>query len=43
MSLQFTGEAGIYIPGKDAVKFTAVDCDLAITCCVRRSTLIALG
>jgi hypothetical protein len=43
MSLQFIRDVGVYVPDKDAVKFTAVDGRLAILCYARRSSLIALG
>jgi hypothetical protein len=43
MSLRFTDEAGVYIPSKDAIKFTAVEQGAIVPCYVRRSTLIVLG
>jgi hypothetical protein len=43
MSLQFIGDAGIYLPERDAVKITAVAGDSVVDCYVTRSGLDALG
>jgi hypothetical protein len=43
MSLQFIGDAGVYLPERDAVKITAIVGDSAIDCFVNRSALEALG
>jgi hypothetical protein len=43
MTLQFIGDAGVYIPEADAVKTTAVHGGVSIACYVRRSALVALG
>jgi hypothetical protein len=43
MSLQFIGDAGVYLPDRDAVKITAIAGDRVIDCCVMRSALDALG
>jgi hypothetical protein len=43
MSLQFIGEAGAYLPERDAVKITAIAGDQAVACYVTRSALEAIG
>jgi hypothetical protein len=43
MSLQFIGDAGVYLPERDAVKITAIAGDSVIDCYVTRSGLDALG
>jgi hypothetical protein len=43
MSLQFVGDAGVYLPDRDAVKITAIAGDRAIDCYMTRSALDALG
>jgi hypothetical protein len=43
MSLQFIGDAGVYLPDRDAVKITAIAGDSVIDCYVTRSGLDALG
>jgi hypothetical protein len=43
MTLQFIGDAGIYVPKSDAVKITAVHGGAPVTCYVKRSALVALG
>jgi hypothetical protein len=43
MSLQFIGDAGIYLPDRDAVKITAIVGDRTIDCFVGRSALDVLG
>jgi hypothetical protein len=43
MSLQFIGDAGVYLPNRDAVKITAIAGDSVIDCYVTRSGLDALG
>jgi hypothetical protein len=41
--LRFLGEAGIYFPDRDAVKFTALSGGDALDCFVTRSALEVLG
>jgi hypothetical protein len=43
MSLQFIGEAGIYLPDRDAVKIVAIAGDRVVDCYVTRSALRAIG
>jgi hypothetical protein len=43
MSLQFIGDAGIYLPERDAVKITAIAGDSAVDCYITRSALDAIG
>jgi hypothetical protein len=43
MSLQFIGEAGVYLPQRDAVKITAIAGDSVVDCYVTRSALNAIG
>jgi hypothetical protein len=43
MSLQFIGDAGVYLPERDAVKITAIVGDSVIDCYVTRSALEVLG
>jgi len=43
MSLQFIGDAGVYLPERDAVKITAIAGDSVIDCYVTRSALEAIG
>lgn len=43
MSLQFIGDAGVYLPERDAIKITAIAGDSVIDCYVTRSGLDALG
>ena len=43
MSLQFIGEAGIYLPDRDAVKIIAIAGDSVVDCMVTRSALNAIG
>jgi hypothetical protein len=43
MSLQFVGEAGIYLPDRDAVKIVAIAGDSVIDCYVTQSALKAIG
>jgi hypothetical protein len=41
--LKFVGDIGLYLPDKDAIKFTALDGNTVVGCLVRTSTLAALG
>ena len=41
--LQFLGDIGVYVPSRDAIKFTAVRSGFPVECYVRRSALIAIG
>jgi hypothetical protein len=41
--LRFLGEAGIYLPDRDAVKFTALSGGDALDCFVTRSALAVIG
>jgi hypothetical protein len=41
--LRFLGEAGIYLPDRDAVKFTALSGGDALDCFVTRSALEVVG
>jgi len=41
--LRFLGEAGIYLPDRDAVKFTALSGGDALDCFVTRSALEVIG
>jgi hypothetical protein len=43
MTLQFIGDAGIYVPQKDAIKVTALHGCGPVPCFVKRSALVALG
>jgi len=43
MSLQFIGEAGIYLADRDAVKIVAIAGDSVVDCYVTRSALRAIG
>ena len=43
MTLQFIGEAGVYLPAIDAVKFTALTAGSHIDCYATRSALAAVG
>jgi hypothetical protein len=43
MGLNFTGEAGVYLPARDVVKITAVDGERLVNCYVMRSALNAIG
>ena len=43
MLLRFLGEAGIYLPDRDAVKFTALSGGDALECYVNRSALEVIG
>jgi hypothetical protein len=43
MSLQFLSEIGVYIPRRDAVKFTALTPSSHIDCYTMRSALAAIG
>ena len=43
MSLQFLSEAGVYIPRRDAIKFTALTPSSHISCYTTRSALSAIG
>jgi len=43
MGINFTGEAGVYVPARDAIKITAVDGERLIDCYVTRSALDAVG
>jgi hypothetical protein len=43
MSLQFIGEAGLYLPERDAVKIVAIAGDRVVECYVTRSALDAIG
>jgi hypothetical protein len=43
MTLQFIGEAGIYFPAIDAIKFTALTVGSHIDCYATRSALAAVG
>jgi hypothetical protein len=43
MTLQFIGEAGIYLPAIDAIKFTALTAGSHIDCYATRSALTAVG
>jgi hypothetical protein len=43
MSLQFIGDAGVYLPGRDAVKISAIAGDSLVDCFISRSALKALG
>jgi len=43
MSLQFIGDAGVYLPNRDAVKVCALAGDKALDCYVTRSALEAIG
>jgi hypothetical protein len=41
--LRFLGEAGIYLPDRDAIKFTALSGGDALDCFVTRSALEVIG
>jgi hypothetical protein len=41
--LRFLGEAGVYLPDRDAVKFTALSGGDALDCFVTRSALEVIG
>ena len=43
MLLRFLGEAGIYLPDRDAIKFTALSGGDALDCFVTRSALEFIG
>jgi hypothetical protein len=43
MLLKFLGDIGVYLPEKDAIKFTALSGGDALDCFVTRSALDALG
>lgn len=43
MLLRFLGEAGIYLPDRDAIKFTALSGGDALDCFVTRSALETIG
>ena len=43
MPLQFLGEVGVYIPKRDAVKFTALHGNDPVACYAKRSALMAFG
>jgi hypothetical protein len=43
MSLQFLSEVGVYVPRRDAVKFTALTSSSHIPCYITRSALAAIG
>ena len=43
MLLRFLGEAGVYLPDRDAVKFTALSGGDALDCYVTRSALEVIG
>lgn len=43
MLLRFLGEAGIYLPDRDAIKFTALSGGDALDCFVTRSALEMIG
>ena len=43
MLLRFLGEAGIYFPDRDAIKFTALSGGDALDCFVTRSALEVIG
>ena len=43
MLLRFLGEAGVYLPDRDAVKFTALSGGDALDCFVTRSALEVIG
>ena len=43
MSVNFTGEPGVYLPKRDAVQITGVDGERLVTCTVQRSALDAIG
>ena len=43
MLLRFLGEAGIYLPDRDAIKFTALSGGDALDCFVTRSALEVIG
>jgi hypothetical protein len=43
MALQFLSEVGVYIPRRDAVKFTALTPSSHIECFTTRSALAAIG
>jgi hypothetical protein len=43
MSLQFIGEAGVYLPDRDAIKIVAIAGDSVVDCYVTRTALNAIG
>jgi hypothetical protein len=43
MALTFIGETGLYLPGRDAIKITALDGDRLVDCFATRSALDAIG
>jgi hypothetical protein len=43
MALQFLSEVGVYIPRRDAIKFTALTPSAHISCYTTRSALTAIG
>lgn len=43
MLLRFLGEAGVYLPDRDAVKFTALSGGDALDCFMTRSALEVIG
>jgi len=43
MSVNFTGEPGVYLADRDAVKITGIDGERLVNCYVKRSALDAIG
>jgi len=43
MALQFLSEVGVYVPRRDAIKFTALTPSSHISCYTTRSALTAIG
>jgi hypothetical protein len=43
MNIHFIGEAGVYLPTRDAIKIVALDGERVIDCYVNRSALDAIG
>jgi len=43
MSLQFRSEVGVYVPRRDAIKFTALTPSSHLSCYITRSALAAIG
>jgi len=43
MELRFIGEVGVYMPNRDAIRFTAISAETPIDCYIGRPGLMAVG
>ena len=43
MGLVFVGDAGVYLPKRDAIRITAIEGDRVVECLLKASALAALG